>query len=487
MSGLSATGAEKKSRVKEGAQLIPKTSFKPIAAPDKLWGTKAKNADELMVNGRVSRRVYEDILRIFIASKIPITLWGPMGSGKTRGVEAIANESDEDGTPYNVITVQPSTEDPTVIHGMMTIIEDPRKDEGENMIMVRSIPEMAEKVWKYFNDRDGLTIMFLDEMTTCIPAQQNAMLGLLTHGKYGTQDISRYVTFVMAANPPGTVQTVLPLSEAVINRGAHIPWYSEKDNWLRKWRVGFGDPKKIPDQRTIDFIEGIIDADPEIAFRDDPEHHESEDEGWSIDDLCPYDQMHFSERAATETAKVYKIISDVFEDAPYEVRNLYIKEAVTAMVGPRWGKHASVVDEKIESKVGIKPSLNAMRKQGFSSASTNEEVLDRIGDKLHYNRGNRLLSEEEMELAKEFERSIFNEDVFSLRNYHAFWLWASTFSEDMESNLDVVIPVIYRVFVRVSKEQSENYPKRDLMPVYVPRKVKEKIAQLNRDKKEGRI
>ena len=119
------------------------------------------------------RLVYEDIMRIFVASKVPIFLWGPMGSGKTRGIEAMAEETDENGVNYQVITVQPSTEDASTFNGLMTITEDPRSGEK---IMERSIPQVAEMVWKAFNDKDKLTIMFLDEMTTCIPAQQLSLI-----------------------------------------------------------------------------------------------------------------------------------------------------------------------------------------------------------------------------------------------------------------------------------------------------------------------
>lgn len=43
MATLDSTGAASKARIKEGDQLIPKTTFKPIAAPGKLHGLKVKS------------------------------------------------------------------------------------------------------------------------------------------------------------------------------------------------------------------------------------------------------------------------------------------------------------------------------------------------------------------------------------------------------------------------------------------------------------
>lgn len=468
---LNSTGAVSKARVKEGDALIPKTTFGPIAAPGKLHGLKAANAEELK---RRMPLVYEDLVRIFVAAKTPITLWGPAGSGKTRTVEAMAGEVDEHGTPYQVITMQPSTTDPTVIHGMMTITVDPRTG---SKIMERSIPEPAEAVWRGFNDRDCLTIFFLDEMTTCNPAQQNAMLGLLTHGKFGDRDISPYTTFVMAANPPGTVRTVLPLSEAVINRGGHIPWYTDRNRWLDLWSGGFGDRAKSPRPRTTDFMTGLINSDPEIAFRDDPEYNDDPEDGWSIDNLCPYEDMELSARAATEAAKIYDVITDTFAEAPFDVRKLYIQEAITAMIGPRWGRHAGAVEEKLESVISTKPVINAIIRASIRSTSTYEEIMSAFGDSLHRIMGRRMRSQQELELAKAFQEEIFRDGAFSHRAYLAFWAWIATSPE--ESTRALIIPVALNILSRAGEEYRDEMSRTDLVPTFIPTTIKEEMKSVS--------
>ena len=469
MSGSNATVASTKVRVKEGDDLIPKTSFKPLASPGKLNAFKY-DADYLYKHMRL---VYEDIMRIFVASKVPIFLWGPMGSGKTRGIEAMAEETDENGVKYQVITVQPSTEDASTFHGLMTSSHDPRTGDK---IMERSIQQVADMVWQAFNNKDQLTIMFLDEMTTCIPAQQNAMLGLLTHGKYGTKDISPYVTFALAANPPGTVSTVLPLSEAVINRGGHIPWYSDVQHWYDKWITGFGQPSKRPKKRTQEFITLLFQQDPEVVFRDDPDHHEDEDEGWTIDDLCPYDQMHLSERSATEFAKVYEIIHNTLSAAPFDVRKMYVEETARAMLGQRWKHNASVAEEILESRLTTKPIIDAVNNHNITTMSQLEYIEQSVGDSLHRNKGKRMRAEQEKEIADLFYEELF-EGTFAVKRYLSFWVWLST-SPD-EATRSPVIPVAVNILQKAaSDDYRSDIPKSQLLPGFVPQQIKTEMSEL---------
>lgn len=457
-------------RRKEGDAKIPKTSFKPIAAPGRLNALN-KSFEEIVANKRL---MYEDLMYIFISTKTVVTLWGSVGAGKTRSIEALAELTDENGVNYQVITLQPSTEDPMVVHGMMTVVYDAV---DQKHIMQRSIPEPAESVWRYFNDKDGLTIMFLDEMTTCMPAQQNAMLGLLTHGKYGDQDISPYVTFVMAANPPGTVSTVIDLSEAVINRSGHIPWYSERDHWLPKWSSGFGNPAKEPPERTKNFITKLIDMDPDIVFRDDPDHYEEgeKDDMWTIDDLCPYDQMHASERALTETAKVYTIVSEVLADAEYRTRKMYVQEAVKAMIGPRWARHAGVVEDILESVITTAPSINAVNKYNINNSTGIDTIVSNVGDSLHRIRGKRMVSDQTVELAEKFEKEIFPEDgSIAVRRYISFWVWASTAPD--EATRMSIVPTATNIFVKAAS--SNKIPRDTIMPRFVPDELKAEIKDV---------
>ena len=472
---LTSTGQRidtSKVRIKTGDDLIPKTTFQPLASPEKLHGLKYDNVDDLLANGKMV--IYEDLVRIFAASKKPVTLWGPIGAGKTRSVQAFANETDENGIPYQVVTIQPSTTDPTSLHGLMTIKED--HITGKT-ITERAIPDPAEKVWKYFNDKDGLTVMFLDEMTTCTPAQQQALLGLLTHGQYGEMDISPYVTFVMAANPPGTVDGVLDLEQSVINRGAHIPWYVDQELFYKKWTTGFGNLAKAPDDEKVEFMMNLVETNPEIAFRDDPTHYEDpEEEMWNIDHMCPYDRMHFSARIFTEAADVYELINKTFVDANYSIRKLYIKEAITAFCGPNWGEGATIAIDKMEEQVKVEYSLRAVNKYAIHNMMSHESIISKVGDSLHINKGKKMRAEQEIELVEKFEKEIFKDGGFRQKLYLAFWVWASTIP--IESNRKAVIVNIFNILNKATAQESAGLSQQDLLPKFVPVEIRQEIKEL---------
>lgn len=342
------------------SEKIPSSSFKPLAAPGKLHGTSLPDATLLRENPMLGA---EDMMRLFVASRVPVTLWGPVGAGKTKTIQAFSREKDENGTPYQVMTIQPSTEDPTALHGLMFSEKD---HVTQKTIMRRSIPSPAEEVWTYYLKTRGLTVMFLDEMTTCMPAQQNALLGMLTDGTYGDMDISPYVTFIMAANPPGTVQTCLELSEAIINRGGHIAWFGDVGPWLDNWESGFGYDSRKPTDDITWAIRTLVDQAPEHAFRDEPIDDEgnSLEQRWKISELCPYDQMQMSPRSLDEFAKMSTVINNSFSESPDDVRHFYLQSAATAMLGPQWGKRQAVVNLMELDRVNFRKAVATVRSHG---------------------------------------------------------------------------------------------------------------------------
>ena len=303
-------------------------TFKALAEPKRLWGITQENVELLETS---QRRVAPDLMRLFLANKTPITLWGPVGSRKTRTIESMASERDENGTPYQVITIQPSTEDPTVIHGMMYTT----KAEDGRTIMSRSIPDVAKQILDYWAKHRGLTILFLDEMTTCMPAQQHALLGLLTHGKYGDIVTEPYTTIAMAANPEGTVSTVNALGEQVMNRGGHIAWYGDVSLFLEEWGSGFNNPSRAPARKTHWYIKELLEMGATHAFRNP--------ENWDPATLVPYELIEHTERSTTELAKMLDMIEATFKNSPDHIRHHYIVEVTKALMGVEWADRIAKV------------------------------------------------------------------------------------------------------------------------------------------------
>ncbi len=195
-------------------------------------------------------------------------------------------------------------------------------------------------------------------------SQQNAMLGVLTHGKFDSHDINPYTSFCMAANPQGTVSTVNHLGEAVMNRGGHIAWYGDVDLFPSDWKSGWNGAVTPPPEKTQWYIDQIIKQDKSGAFRNP--------EKWDADDLIPWDMMEHSERSTTNLADIITFIDQVFpSDTPDQdkVRQHYIVEVTQALQGKAWANkmrrviaidNASLSPASIIEKVraaGITPSF----------------------------------------------------------------------------------------------------------------------------------
>ena len=391
----------------------PTSTFRPISDKTRLWGYKETDVLRLQSN---FRRVLFDLCRIFISNRTaPVILWGPPGSRKTRTLEALNREVDENGVRYQVITVQPSTEDPTVIHGMMFTSLD--GDSGET-IMKRSIPDIANQVVKYFDETGGLTILFLDEMTTCMPAQQNALLGILTHGKYGDVDIQPYISVVMAANPENTVSTVHALGEQVINRGGHLPWYGDMDLFLEDWRSGFNGATTSPDSLTDWYMTTLMMEKPEEVFR-------SSNGNWKTDDLVPYSLIENSERSMTENSKIVKLINEIFADCPDDIRHFYIVSATRAILGETWADRMQMVCAKEKKRVPASYMIDLVKGKSVQRDWEEAHLKGILGIDLYIGpSGTRMSQDQIQSVAIEIMTGIKEE--FNLDAALALWSFAAS-------------------------------------------------------------
>lgn len=385
-------------------------SFLPLASFDDLYASKIPVVDGDVK--AVERRVAVDLLRIFLACKVPVTLWGPVGARKTRTIEALSRLTDENGTPYQVITMQPSTQDSSIISGIFYTAIDPKDNE---VVMKRSIPDVAKQVVEYWRKHRGLTIIFADEMTTCMVSQQNAMLGVLTHGKFDTHDINPYTSFCMAANPQGTVSTVNPLGEAVMNRGGHIAWYGDVDLFLSDWKSGWNGAVTPPPEKTQWYIDQIIKQDKSGAFRNP--------EKWDADDLIPWDMMEHSERSTTNLADIITFIDQGFpSDTPDQdkVRQHYIIEVTQALQGKAWANKMRRVIAIENSSLSPASIIENVRAAGITHQSDIKDVQS-LTNVLHMKDGVPINQAQYADAASKLSKTITQNGEFSTENYISFW------------------------------------------------------------------
>lgn len=440
-------------------------SFRPLCDLDKIWGASGRSIKELRDN---PRRVAIDLLRLFISRRIPITLWGPVGARKTRTIEAFAREKDENGVPYQVITIQPSTEDPTVIHGILYTTLD--ADSGET-VMRKSIPEVAMQVMRYWEQYRGLTIMFLDELTTALPAQQAALLGILTHGKYGELDISPYIAIAMAANPEGTVSTVMPLSEAIINRGGHIAWYGDVNLFLEEWSSGFGSPEREPDPEVEWYIRTYLGQDVEKAFR-----KPVEDGGWDPENLVPYELMEHTERSTTELAVMIGLINQLFSECPDPVRHFYIVECARALQGNEWADHMKNVTAMEAKRIDGSEVIKIIRSAGVGYDWDIDDLKSALGDRLYELKpGRRIGQDRIIGIASDIAEIVQREDKDFHHAYLSMWAFASLApDEGTEMSLHSYLT---KTFTTGARRVKEGKMDRELIrPSFVSESTRQAIA-----------
>lgn len=433
-------------------------SFLPIAARDKIWGLKAKSYQEVAGN---PRRVAVDLLRIFLSRKTPIMLWGPIGARKTRTIESMCMEQDENGKNYQVITIQPSIMDPTVIHGVVYTSLDP--ESGET-IMKRSIPDIAQQVINY-GEEGGLTVMFLDEMTTCMPAQQHALLSILTHGQYGDKNLQEYITIAMASNPEGTVSTVNPLGEQVINRGGHIAWYGDVGLFLEEWRSGFGNPDKKPSHDIDWYTTTLIEQDAEKAFRNGR---------WKPEELVPYDLMEHTERVTTEQAKMVECINDIFSDAPNDIRHYYLIEVTRALMGNEWAEHMSVVCRMESKKLSAQTVIDIVVSTGVDHTWSGDQLRMSLGDSLYVLDNQDLTDDQISTLTEKLMNRVTEGDRSA---YLSFWAFASTVPNEGKYGL-MHAEILKLYFYGESEVKEGKMMKEHAIPAFVSQDIRDGIKSV---------
>lgn len=339
----------------------------------------------------------------------------------TSQVEAMSKLTDEEGKNYNVVTIQPSNTDSTAIHGVLYTA-----DTENGTVTKRATPDIPKEIHRAFHEENRLTIVFLDEMTTCMISQQHALLGFLTSGKWGDLDISDCIAIVMAANPPGTVNTVRPLDLQVLNRGGHLEWYGEKDLFVEGWTTGFGNPDKIPTINAQSELIGMFNLAPKEVFL---AHKNPSGKGrkWEPENLVPYDDLFLSERSADNYGKISEQIDKSMPAsmcANLDVRMMYKKKAGEMLFGKEWANRLGTV-------------LNELRKQAFGSEEvtllfseadvTRETTFEELKAKLQqpmYDRAEIKVSDKKAEtILQEFISSLTRE--FTVQKYHAAWAFAS--------------------------------------------------------------
>ena len=149
--------------------------------------------------------------------------WGKPGIGKTAQIEALSK-----AMGAWLISLIASIREPSDFLGI------PMPD-GKGGMMYAAPAWAIEANAKA--KKGQLVIVFIDELTTCPPAVQSALLRVVNEGWVGDVQLHENVVFLSAANPPEIASGGYDLSPPMANRYMHLQW---------------GDPT------AKDFSEGIL-------------------------------------------------------------------------------------------------------------------------------------------------------------------------------------------------------------------------------------
>ena len=202
-----------------------------------------------------------DTLKVCIAAKQPVFLWGPPGVGKSDVVAQIARE-----LGYKLIDIRAVLLDPVDLRGL------PRIENGES---VWSTPAFLPK-------GKGKYLVFLDELNAAPPLVQAACYQLVLDRKIGEYELPKDAVVVAAGNREGDRAVTSRMPSPLANRFVHLDFDVDVDDWIR-WGLSNGvrtevlafqrfrpallhqfDPQKnekaFPTPRSVTFLSRLMDA-----------------------------------------------------------------------------------------------------------------------------------------------------------------------------------------------------------------------------------
>jgi MoxR-like ATPase len=245
-------------------------------------------------------------------TKIPTMIWGNPGGGKTSSVKFLGETL---GKPTEIRSGNKS--DPTDFSGIPYLIDV--KGEDSEKTLKFSEPKYVQIMKKY---PEG--ILFFDEITTCSPVIQVALLSIIQDCQFGEFEIPRTIYRVAAGNYNNITGTH-NMSLALMNRFCHIFYDMDIDFFID----GFVSGWQNYEEAKINKAEVKINKGNKyrLAVVDFVKQHPDYLDAFPTDGEI-LDPREFAYSTPRSWEMVVEILSVLDENEPE-----YIKELVTGCIG----------------------------------------------------------------------------------------------------------------------------------------------------------
>jgi hypothetical protein len=158
-----------------------------------------------------------------LGSAYQLILHGKPGTGKTSFIEGLQTPK------MPVLTLSCSLYEATDFSGLPFFSQDRTK--------------FAPPEWSFYFDECENGILFFDEITTCMPAVQAALLRVILNRKVGSKSLPKNVRILAAANPADEIQSGYELTPPLANRFCHISWVMTANAFADGMTQGFQSPE----------------------------------------------------------------------------------------------------------------------------------------------------------------------------------------------------------------------------------------------------
>jgi len=175
----------------------------------------------------------KELVSIAIAANVPVLMVGPPGSGKTSFVQAYAGQAGA-----HLETIIASLRDPTDFAGLPL---PNKQNNGDAPSVSLAAPSWAHRLVEAITG-SGIAWLFIDEITTCAPAVQAALLRVIHENVVGDVQLPLTVRMISAANPADQAAGGWDLSPPLANRFMHVDWSVTAQEWSDGILQGFPEP-----------------------------------------------------------------------------------------------------------------------------------------------------------------------------------------------------------------------------------------------------